>query len=75
MANDFKDVEFVDVPVSERNAKLHQGLGIPTLPFLHVYHPDAGLVEERKFTRSHVSEAKKTLQSYVTRSCPLPEED
>eukprot|EP00568_Trieres_chinensis_P013806 CAMPEP_0183296288 /NCGR_PEP_ID=MMETSP0160_2-20130417/3910_1 /TAXON_ID=2839 ORGANISM="Odontella Sinensis, Strain Grunow 1884" /NCGR_SAMPLE_ID=MMETSP0160_2 /ASSEMBLY_ACC=CAM_ASM_000250 /LENGTH=290 /DNA_ID=CAMNT_0025457889 /DNA_START=168 /DNA_END=1041 /DNA_ORIENTATION=- len=42
------DVKFVDVPVSEQNANLHQGLGVPSLPFGHVYHPASGLVEEAK---------------------------
>jgi hypothetical protein len=64
-------VKFVDVPVSDRNAALHQGLGIPTLPYLHCYHPHAGLVEEHRFTRRDVKAVEHLLRCYVTGSCPL----
>ena len=30
---------FLDVPVTESNSNLHQGLGIESVPFGHVYHP------------------------------------
>jgi thiol-disulfide isomerase/thioredoxin len=34
---DFTTVKFVEVPVTKDNAYLHQGLGIPSLPFAHIY--------------------------------------
>lgn len=71
MATEFPDVCFVDVEVSERNAALHQGLGIPTLPFAHIYYPNAGLLEEQKFSKKHVTSFKQTLQTYVRGSCIL----
>lgn len=74
MAKQFPDTVFVDVPVTERNAALHQGLGIATLPFAHIYHP-TGLVEEQKLTRNHIAAFKVKLESYVTGSCPLPTDD
>ena len=37
---------FVDVPVTPANANLHQGLGVPSLPYGHIYQPGLGLVEE-----------------------------
>jgi hypothetical protein len=74
LATLFPDTIFVDVPVSEKNAALHQGLGIPTLPFAHIYHP-TGLVEEQKLTRNQVAPFKVKLQSYVTGSCPIPDND
>ena len=40
-----KDVKFVQVPVMSDNATLHQGLGVKSVPFVHVYHPTEGLVE------------------------------
>lgn len=50
------DVIFVDVPVTETNANLHQGLNVPSIPYGHMYHPDRGLVEETKLSRESFSE-------------------
>lgn len=56
LANTFTEVQFVEVPVTETNANLHQGLGIPSLPYSHIYHPDGGLVQELKMTKkTHAS--------------------
>jgi hypothetical protein len=74
MATEFPDVCFVDVQVSERNAALHQGLGIPTLPFAHLYYPGAGLLEEQKFSKKHVAAFKKTVQTYVQGCCTLEDD-
>lgn len=71
MARDYQDVIFVDVPVTNENASLHQGLGVPSLPFGHVYHPTAGLVEEVKLTRKHVADFRQLLDSYLHGSCPI----
>ena len=56
---------FVDVPVTPRNAALHQGLGVSSLPFAHIYHPQGGLVEELKLTRKHISTFKDKLDGYL----------
>ena len=69
------DVVFVDVPVTPKNKALHQGLGIPSLPYGHIYHPNGGLVEEQKLTRKHVAQFKHKLESYLLGNCELPEED
>jgi len=71
MANQFPNVVFVEVPVSNDNANLHQGLGVPSLPYGHIYHPTTGLVEESRLTKQHVSAFARTLQSYVRGSCEL----
>jgi hypothetical protein len=71
MATEFPDVCFVDVQVSERNAALHQGLGIPTLPYAHLYYPGVGLLEEQKFSKKHVAAFKTTVQTYVQGCCSL----
>jgi len=49
-------VTFVDVPVLESNSNLHQGLGVESIPFGHIYHPEMGLVEEMKLSRKTFSE-------------------
>jgi hypothetical protein len=71
MANKYPDVVFVDVPVTEKNSNLHQGLGVPSLPFGHIYHPNGGLVEEVRITRPFIEDFDHKLESYVTGSCDL----
>lgn len=71
MAHKFPNVVFVDVPVTDENTNLHQGLGVTSLPFGHIYHPSGGLVEESRFTRKHLSDFARKLQSYVAGSCEL----
>ena len=44
-------VIFVEVPVLENNSNLHQGLGVESVPFGHIYHPTKGLVEETTLSR------------------------
>lgn len=72
LARDFPDVVFVDVPVTEQNTSLHQGLGVPSLPFGHIYHPQGGLVEEHKLTRNLFTDFQEKLRFYRDGQCPLP---
>ena len=68
------DVLFVDVPVTPKNKALHQGLGIPSLPYGHIYHPNGGLVEEQKLTRKEIAHFKLQLECYANGNCEVPEE-
>ena len=74
MALQHPDVSFVDVPVTERNVALHQGLSVPSLPFAHVYHPQSGLVEELRFTRKDVSSLQAKLNCYLQGQCDLSDD-
>jgi len=65
-------VKFVQVQLTKDTAYLQEGLGVPSIPYVHVYHPEGGLVEERKFSKSHMTEFAKVLESYVVGSCDLP---
>jgi len=65
------DIKFVQVPVLSENAILHQGLGVKSVPFVHVYHPSLGLMEERKLTRKHLTGFHKLLQDYRSGECSL----
>ena len=38
--------KFVECPMTSVNTEVHKELGIQTIPFAHVYHPSAGLVEQ-----------------------------
>lgn len=71
MAHQFPHVKFVDVPCHAKNANLHHGLGVPSLPFCHVYHPSNGLVEETKLSRHQIPPLARKLQSYVQGRCDL----
>jgi thiol-disulfide isomerase/thioredoxin len=71
MARDFPGVKFVEVPVTDTSIVIHQGLGVEKLPYLHMYHPQAGLVEELRFKRRQVPTALAKLQSYVEGECKL----
>ena len=57
-------VMFVDVPVLESNANLHQGLGVESIPFGHIYHPEEGLVEEKRLSRKTFSEFEGLIKMH-----------
>ena len=71
---DLKDqnVKFVDCPVTPTNGDLHASLGVNSIPFVHVYHPNAGLVEERKVSRRYYSGFEQAVKTYFQDSCDLP---
>jgi len=64
-------IKFVECPVTKDNAYLHKGLGIPSLPFAHIYHPQAGLVEERKINKTVFEDFRKVLWTYAYGECPI----
>lgn len=70
----YPTVKFVEVPLTQSNAILHTGLGIPSLPFGHIYHPTAGLLEECKINRKRFDAFTKVLQSYVDGYCRMEDE-
>jgi len=72
LAKHHPDVQFVQVPVLPENANLHQGLDVPSVPYLHLYtSEDPRLVEERKMTRKRLSGFKKVLLDYEKGNCSL----
>lgn len=68
-------IKFVEVPLTRDTAFLHEGLGVPSVPFGHIYHPEAGLVEEEKINNKVVKRFQEALESYVRGSCDLPTEE
>jgi thiol-disulfide isomerase/thioredoxin len=75
LASDYSSsVKFVEVPLTKENAYLHEGLGVPSVPFCHMYHPAVGLVEELKMNKKDFPVVKKALKTYVQGSCEIPEE-
>ena len=65
----------VEVPVTDKNANLHQGLGVPSLPYGHIYHPEGGLVEELKIHRRQFPKFAKVVHSYAQTNCDLIDGD
>ena len=75
MARSMPDVKFVEVPVLEENANLHQGLGVPALPFAHIYSPTAGLVEELRMTKKEFKTFQQVVNTYRNGECTELEMD
>jgi thiol-disulfide isomerase/thioredoxin len=72
IAKNHPQIQFIQVPVLEDNAVLHQGLNVPSVPYMHLYTPDdPRLVEECKMTRKKLSGFQKLLQDYEYGSCSL----
>lgn len=72
LAKRHPEVQFIQVPVLAENASLHQGLDVPSVPYLHLYAPeDPRLVEEKKMTRKRLSGFQKLLNDYERGSCSL----
>ena len=58
-------VRFLDVEITEKDLKLYHGLGVPSVPFAHVYHADVGLVEEQRLLRPQLKQFHDKVQAYV----------
>jgi thiol-disulfide isomerase/thioredoxin len=73
LARDFQaqNVNFVEVPLTPSTKVLHDALGVPSLPWTHIYHPEAGLVEERKVSKKFIEEVRSALRCYVYGECDL----
>ena len=78
LAMDFHDhgvngggVKFAEVPLNPKTKLLHDALEVPSLPWTHIYHPDAGLVEERKISKKHIDDVRKCLRCYVYGECDI----
>jgi len=67
------NVKFVQVPLTKDTAYIHEGLGVPSIPYGHIYYPNVGLVEEKKINKKVFKDFRDSLDSYVVGSCDLPE--
>ena len=70
----YPEVKYVQVPLTKETAYIHEGLGVTSVPFAHVYHPDGGLVEEKKINKRVFGEFAEVLGWYVQGECELEEE-
>jgi hypothetical protein len=74
MATLYPDVKFVDVPVTNDNANLHQGLGVPSLPLatFTIRRLDRGRAE---INPQVLPVYEQSLHSYYTGSCDIPDDE
>ena len=73
MAALYPHVTFLEVPVTNQNANLHQGLEVPSLPYGHIYHKEAGLVEEMKISKKYFHNLVRSVRWYDQGYCNLDE--
>lgn len=73
MASVYPHITFLEVPVTNQNVNLHQGLEIPSLPFGHIYYPEAGLVEELKISKKYFQNLVKAVRWYDQGGCGVDE--
>ena len=64
VASSKPEVIFVDVPVTNTNVELHQGLKVTSVPFAHIYCPEKGLIVEEKISRSRFSEFEELVEKH-----------
>ncbi len=69
MTLEYPSVKFVEVPLLQDNAYMLKGLGVPSFPYVHLYYPGVGLVEESRLNRKVFSEFQSVLQQYVDGYC------
>lgn len=70
----YQNVRYVAVPSDKADGNLHVGFGIASVPYGHIYHPTAGLVEELRLKPQSFAAFERILHSYVLGSCALPTE-
>lgn len=68
LASQHPNTLFVDVPATPENANLHQGLGVPSLPYGHIYQPGVGLVEELRMVKKQMPEFEEKLCCLIQRN-------
>lgn len=71
---DPETTQWAEVPVTPESAAIHKGLGVSSTPYGHIYHPQAGLVEELRLRKEYLGDFARILESYESGECLLPEE-
>ncbi|GMI61074.1 hypothetical protein ScalyP_jg3764 [Parmales sp. scaly parma] len=72
LSNLYPNVIFVQVEMNDKTRSfVIQGLGIETLPFAHIVHPEAGLVEELRISKSRFKNLEAVLMDYAVGRCSI----
>jgi thiol-disulfide isomerase/thioredoxin len=64
MAQDMPDVNFVLLTVTKQNRYDVRDLGVPSLPYGYVHHPQRGLVEKLSTNKRHLADFARVVESY-----------
>lgn len=74
LARESPNVTFVNVVVTKENRQDIHDLGVPSLPYGFVFHPDAeGMVERVSINKRFFNDFQTIVQSYDDRECQLGE--
>jgi thiol-disulfide isomerase/thioredoxin len=73
LARALPGITFVEVPINDENINLHHGLGVPSVPFAHIYYHGV-LAEELKLNKRHFPRFLYHVKAYVRGRCMLPED-
>lgn len=64
-------VSFVDIPISKENEELRDVLNIVSVPFGHIYHPTAGLMEELQMGKRFWNDFQDIFYRYTKGVCEV----
>jgi len=62
---------FVEVPILPNNVDLRTYLGLEYVPFCHIYHPSAGLVEQLNMSKDLFPTFTARLKWYINGFCEI----
>jgi hypothetical protein len=71
LARQNPEVTFVDIPITRDNEQVRDALNVVAVPFGHIYHPTAGLMEELNMGRRFWSEFQDIFHRYTKGSCEV----
>jgi thiol-disulfide isomerase/thioredoxin len=74
MAQEMPEVNFVLLTVTKKNRYDIRDLGVPSLPYGYVHHPNLGLAETLSTNKRHLADFASVVESYQKRECTLPDE-
>jgi thiol-disulfide isomerase/thioredoxin len=73
MARDHPEVNFVNVALTDANKKFITDLGIPSIPYAGIKHPEVGLIEKMKISANWFADFEKIVSDYNEGKCTLPD--
>jgi len=71
LATNNPNIVFIQVAIQSDSSDLYEELKIPSIPFSHIYHHSAGLVEEIQLSKKRWPIYEKIIATYVQAYCPI----
>lgn len=69
------EVTFIDVAIAKETEEIRNALDIVSVPFGHIYHPTAGLMEEVNMGRRFWSDFEDVFHRYTKGLCDVGGEE